>query len=116
LLDALDRYGRSGRFYYLDILGDEPQQWENPSDLWDLAERVAEESDTRLSRLKTDALADIQNQALWDTFISSLNARMAESVRQWWEMICILGRHGVLGMNNKSFGFEAPPDMVGGQA
>ncbi|TDQ02306.1 hypothetical protein AXZ95_0579 [Leifsonia sp. 115AMFTsu3.1] len=115
ILDALDRYGRSGRFHYLDILGDEPQRLEDPARMWDEAENIAVDSNAELEAMRSRALEDLRDQTLWDSFITALNNTIADSIHRWWEVICVLGRHGVLGDDNRAFGFEAHPDSVGRQ-
>lgn len=115
ILDALDRYGQSGRFYYLDLLGDNPQSFENPARIWDDAENIAVDSNAELEAMRSRALNDLQDQGLWDNFVAALNTAIADSIHRWWEVICVLGRHGVLGDDNKAFGFEAHPDSVGRQ-
>ena len=52
------------------------------------------------------------DQAEFDEFLSALNAKIADSLHRWWEMIAFLGRRGVLGDTGKVFGFEADPDAV----
>lgn len=116
VLEALDCYGRSGRFYYLDILGDEPQRLEDPAWMWDEAENIAVESNVELAATRSRALDDPRDQGLWDSFIKALNNTIADSIHRWWEVTCVIGRHGVLGDDNKAFGFEAHPDSVGRQA
>lgn len=48
LLEALDAYGRSGRFFYLDELAEEPQAWESPRGLWQATEAAAVEQHPHL--------------------------------------------------------------------
>lgn len=114
ILDALDTYGRSGRFYNLDMLGEQPQSWDSPIGYWDSIESAALASDAELNARYHAALAS-GDQPEFDEFLSALNAKIADSLHRWWEMIAVLGRHGVLGETGKVFGFEAHPDAVGRQ-
>ena len=41
LIAALNRFGKEGRFYYLDVLAENPQREESPQSYWVAAERAA---------------------------------------------------------------------------
>ena len=41
MVDCLDMYGLQGRFYFLDLLGDEPQQRDAPQRCWIAVETAA---------------------------------------------------------------------------
>ncbi|PPG64180.1 hypothetical protein C5C27_04100 [Rathayibacter sp. AY2B7] len=113
LLDALDAYGRSGRFYNLDLLADEPQSWDSPSEKWTLVENCAIDASPELQALRDAGFAG-DNMA-FDQLTRDINNAIADSLHRWWEAIAVLGRHGVLGDHNKAFGFEVHPDAVGRQ-
>lgn len=114
LVDALDMYGRSGRFYYLDLLGERPQAWESPNDYWQRIEDAAMK-DHRLSELMANALADLSDKARWDAFLQALNGRVAGSLEGLWTMVAVAGRNHLLGEAGGVFGFEVHPSAVGTQ-
>lgn len=113
LLDALDAYGRSGRFYNLDLLADEPQSWDSPSEKWTLVENCAIDASPELQALRDAGFAG--DNTAFDQLTRDINNAIADSLHRWWEAIAVLGRHGVLGDHNKAFGFEVHPDAVGRQ-
>lgn len=113
VLAALDMYGQSGRFYFLDQLGSAPQNRDSPDGYWDAIEQAALANP--VLRTQFDAALASGDSDEWDAFIVALNGTIADSVTRWWEMIAILGRHGVLGTSGKVFGFEVHPDAVGTQ-
>lgn len=109
---ALDAYGRSGRFYYLDILGEKPQVWQNPRDLWQEAETAAVQSDDAIRAVYSRAIEE-NSQPLFDEVVDRLHHLMADSIERWWEMITVLGRNGLLGSMGRNFGFETHPNSAG---
>lgn len=114
LLEALDMYGRSGRFYYLDLLAENPQSFDNPSGYWNQIDAAALLEPGLKAKFHV-ASADVSNQAAWDDFHSSLHGAVADSVERLWTMIAVLGRNNVMGETGSTFGFEVHPDMVGRQ-
>ncbi|KQQ19990.1 hypothetical protein ASF48_13930 [Rathayibacter sp. Leaf299] len=113
LLDALDAYGRSGRFYNLDLLADEPQSWDSPSAQWTLVENCAIDASPELQALRDAGFAG--DMAAFNRLTRGTNTAIADSLHRWWEAIAVLGRHGLMGEHNKAFGFEVHPNAVGRQ-
>lgn len=114
LLEVLDRYGRSGRFYNLDLLGDTPQSELAPDAMFDAVEQAAM-ADPEVAATYTAAMADVSGQDAWDTFYATLRARIARSVEEAWEMLSRLGMHGVFGELGKFMGADLRADSVGRQ-
>ena len=106
LLDALDAYGRSGRFYYLNALAESTQPWESPTALWDATEQaaIAQHAEIR-------ALLGGPTEAL-NRLPVALHHAVADSLLQWWTMVAWSARHGALGDRGRQFGFEAHPDSA----
>lgn len=113
LMAALSRYGQSGRFYYLDELALSPQTGEDPSHMWSEAENVALRLDP-VMKAKFEA-ASGSAPDVFDAFIHELEARMAESIERWWDVIALAGKHGILGERGKAWGFDVEKSMVGRQ-
>jgi hypothetical protein len=103
LLSALNRYGKEGRFYYLDALAEDPQREESPQSFWDVAERVALENDPELNALFQRMIKDF---SLSDEFYRSLNGRMAESLQRFWDLVAMAGVQGVLGKRGEAWGSD----------
>jgi hypothetical protein len=114
LIAALDMYGRIGRFYYLDLLGDNPQAWESPDAFWDAIEHAALQ-DPEVEASYAAAMESVSSNDLWDRFYSRLNKRIAVSVERLWALVAVCGRNHLLGETGGAFGFEVHPDAVGRQ-
>ncbi|MFE9658299.1 hypothetical protein [Micromonospora sp. NPDC006431] len=114
LVEALDMYGRMGRFYYLDQLGDSPQPWVSPNDAWQKVESAAL-ADPAVAAVHRAATADIGNNEVWDRFIRALKERIATAIERVWIMVAVSGRNHALGETGSTFGFEVHPDAVGRQ-
>lgn len=106
LLEALDAYGRSGRFFYLDELAEEPQAWESPRSLWQATEAAAIEQHPHL-----EAAFGGTAEALEALPVAIRNA-IADSLLAWWEMVAGIARHGAFGARGRKFGFEVHPDAA----
>lgn len=113
IIRTLDVYGRMGRFYYLDKLGDTSQAV-NPDAVWDDVEHAAR-TDPDVSALFDRALADVNDNAIWDALTRALHNRIADSVERTWTMIAVVGRNHALGETGTVFGFEIHPSAVGRQ-
>lgn len=111
---ALDSYGQSGRYYYLDLLGEAPQKWDDPRAYWHEIELAAMD-DPSIASASSTATGAVSDNALWDRFHRLLRERIATAVERLWIAIAVCGRHGVLGEAGKTFGFEVHPDAVGRQ-
>ncbi len=113
LIEALDLYGRMGRFYYLDLLGDDPQPV-SPDEAWQKIERIAL-ADPDVSVLYQRAVGQVNDNTAWDVAHRALNERIATSAERVWLMIAVCGRNRALGETGQLFGFEVHPDAVGHQ-
>lgn len=114
LIAALGRYGQSGRFYYLDVLGDAPQEWESPEEHWQHIEDAVM-LEPEIKDLFNVAMNSISDNELWDSFHRSLHERIALAIERLWEMIAVSGRNHALGEAGTQFGFEVHPRSVGRQ-
>ena len=114
LITALDMYGRSGRFYHLDLLGEAQHHRESPSSYWQEVESAAS-SDADIQQLLSAAIKDSMNNDLWDSLQLMTNQRIAESIEGLWEAVAVCGRNHALGEVGDQFGFEVHPNAVGRQ-
>lgn len=113
VIDTLDLYGRMGRFYYLDQLGDSPQDV-NPDDLWQKIEDAALTlPDVALLHERT--FAHLQDRNAYQELLEALNERTALAVERVWLAIAAAGINGALGATGVLFGHEVHPDAVGRQ-
>ncbi|MFC5370760.1 hypothetical protein [Arcanobacterium bovis] len=103
ILDTLDRYGKSGRFYYLDALGDNPQTQESPKDYWEKVENKVIEMDPSLQDLLHRY---ISRECRREEYIQTLTAKIAESLETWRELIAVAAKQGVLGDRAKTLGCD----------
>lgn len=113
VIEALDMYGRMGRFDYLDQLGDDPQPV-SPDGAWQKIESAAL-TDPDVAALHRRAIDHVGDNEMWEVFIGGLNERIATSVERVWIMIAVCGRNHVIGETGGAFGFEVHPDAVGRQ-
>lgn len=113
IIEALDLYGRMGRFFYLDQLGDDPQSV-SPDAAWDKIEQAAL-ADSNVSALYQEAMGNVNDNAAWGQFTSALHERIAIAVERVWVAVAVCGRNHALGETGSTFGFEVHPDMVGRQ-
>lgn len=114
LIAALGRYGQSGRFYYLDLLGDAPQDWESPEGHWQQIEDAVM-LEPEIKALFNEAMKSAPNNELWDSLHRSINERIALAIERLWEMIAVSARNHALGEAGTQFGFEVHPNAVGRQ-
>lgn len=114
LIAALDRYGRKGRFFYLDLLGEDPQPWESPEGYWQEIENAVTDQ-PEIAALYTAAIADVSNSGLWDRAHQALNDRIADAILGLWEMISRSAINHVFGETGDLFGWEVRPGSVGRQ-
>lgn len=101
LIAALNRYGKEGRFYYLDALAENPQREESPQSYWDEAERATLQAEPELNSLFSRMKSDF---SLSDEFYQRLNARVADSLEKWWNLVALAAVQGVLGERGKTWG------------
>lgn len=114
LIAMLGRYGQSGRFYYLDLLGDAPQQWDSPTEYWQLVEDVVVREPDVAAAFEAASNA-VSNNDLWDHLHRTIHERIALALERLWEMIAICGRNHALGQTGSTFGVEIHPNAVGHQ-
>jgi hypothetical protein len=114
LLAALDRYGRTGRFYNLDMLADSPQPEASPAMMWDEAER-ATLAEPRIVELQLIATELLSNNEAWDAFYAGVQGSAADSVERLWEMISRVGINHALGVTGATMGWEIAQTSVGHQ-
>lgn len=113
IIEALDLYGRMGRFFYLDQLGADPQSV-SPDAAWDKIEQAAL-ADSNVSSLFQRAMGNVNDNAVWSQFTSALHGRIAIAVERVWIAVAVCGRNHALGETGTTFGFEVHPDLVGRQ-
>lgn len=111
VIDALDMYGRMGRFYYLDQLGDDPQPV-SPVDAWQNIEQAAL-TDPTVASLYQRATENVGDNEAWERFIRVLHDRIALAMERIWITIAVCGRNHPLEEARGAFGFEVHPDAVG---
>lgn len=105
ILSALDSYGRSGRFYYLDQLAEQPQSWQSPRDDWDDLEQA-------ISNDRPELLADLTgSNEDWRRPRTEINAVIAVSVTAWWEMIFRFWIQGAAGQFGKQHSTAINPNI-----
>ncbi len=113
VIEALDTYGRMGRFYYLDELGAAPQPV-SPDDTWQNIEQAAL-TDPAVAALYQEAMKNVGDNQAWEEFIRALHERIAGAVERLWIAVAVCGRNHALGETGGTFGFEVHPDAVGRQ-
>jgi len=105
ILSALDTYGRSGRFYYLDKLAEQPQPWQSPRDTWDELEQA-------ISNDRPELLADLAGSNEGNLRArAEINAVIAASVTVWWEMIFRFWVQGAVGQFGKQHSSAINPNL-----
>lgn len=105
LMATLNRYGQSGRFFYLDHLADgKPDEWEPPIEYWH-----------RLESSVTDAHPEIltmiasPDQATADKGYRTLSAYSAKSLERWWHLIHRCAIQQCFGERGATIGWEIWP-------
>ena len=114
LLEVLDRYGQSGRFYNLDLLAEDPQRELAPDELFRAVEHTAM-AEPEVLRTYTAAMSNVSDQAAWDEFYATLRGRIARSIEQAWEMLSRVGMHGAFGPVGNLLGVDLRAESVGRQ-
>jgi hypothetical protein len=114
MLDALDAYGRAGRFYYLDILARAPQDWVGPAVAWTEVELAARQDPT-IAELEVRAFENIGDNSAFDALLKAINERIATSVETVWDAIVGCGKNHLMGRAGDIIGHEADPAMTGRQ-
>ena len=105
LVATFNRYGLSGRFYYLDHLAQgRPSDWEAPIEFWN-----------RLEQSVTDARPEILSLILSSDRGESergyalLSHASAKSLNNWWHLVYRAAIQGCFGERGKTIGFEIWP-------
>jgi hypothetical protein len=89
-LDALDRFGDKGRFYFLDSLGEKPQPEMAPHFMWmGMTSAIMEADANLLSRMSTPKG--------WQEARPELNQVIVASLERWWEFYRAAWTTGVNG-------------------
>lgn len=113
VLDTLNRYGKSGRFYYLDALGNNCQEDKSPKHYWEKVEDEARKMDPSLQDLLHRY---ISRECRREEYIQTLTAKIAECLETWRELIAVAAKQGVLGDRAKDWGhsLKLPESQVEG--
>ena len=114
LVDALDAYGRMGRFFYLDQLGDSPQTWKGPADAWSEIE-AAVLLDPELSEMRDQSFASLADSQLWQSVLDGINEGIATTVELLWDTVAACGKNNLMGRAGVVLGFEVHRSAVGRQ-
>jgi hypothetical protein len=77
-LEALDRFGDQGRFYFLDSLGEKPQPEAAPHFMWMGMTSAIMDADANL-------LARMSTPRGWQEARPELNRVIVASLERWWE-------------------------------
>lgn len=101
LFATLSRYGRSGRFHYLDILATGARgRFDAPASYWDRLElQVASELGG----------APTGDNAEFEAFLRRVSAAIAHELDVWWFVMHRLGVQGCFGELGKKCGWEIWP-------
>lgn len=92
------RYGRSGRFHYLDILAtDSRSRFDPPADYW---ERLEQEAIDLLGGYRGGTSGEL------DALLSRVSATIANELDVWWFAMHRLGVQGCFGELGKKMGWE----------
>ncbi|NMO57825.1 hypothetical protein HH310_42515 [Actinoplanes sp. TBRC 11911] len=98
-LEALDRFGDAGRFYYLDVLASATQTQVAPQTLWSDMTTTIAESDPSL-------LADLASVERYDQGRQQLNDTMTAALTGWWDLYVAAWRTGAIGDEAKQYARE----------
>lgn len=98
LFATLSRYGRSGRFHYLDVLATDSQgEFDPPADYWQLLERETVEN---LGGYPDGASEEFER------FLVRVSAKIASELNVWWFVMHRLGVQGCFGELGKQLGWQ----------
>ncbi|XKH55534.1 hypothetical protein LG293_09680 [Citricoccus nitrophenolicus] len=111
LIAALSRYGRGGRFHYLDLLGDAPDKWDSPIGYWQRVEQAAMQEPHLIAALN-DAMGAPADSELWTRAHGGTQDRIASALEGLWETIAVCGSNNMLGPAGKLFGSALHPRSV----
>lgn len=101
LFATFARYGKSGRFHYLDLLAtDKPVSEDSPTAYWDRVELHIRTTEPDFHDIPYG-----DNQAL-DKYEARLRGRVADELEVWWFCVHRLGVQGCFGDLGKKIGWE----------
>lgn len=104
LMATLSRYGRSGRFHYLDILAtDIPSEHDAPNHLWDAVEQQTTRTRPGLQELPRGSIEE------FDAYLDGISAAIADEFEIWWFCLHRLGVQGCFGDVGKKIGWDIWP-------
>ena len=105
LVATLDRYGRSGRFYYLDHLAEgKPSDWEAPIEFWNRLERSITNDRPELLTVLANG-----NPEEVDMAYLAMSAASAKSLDNWWHLVHRFGIQKCFGERGATIGWEIWP-------
>ena len=108
LLAALDDYGSGGRFFWLDQLGQSPQQRDRPDAVWDQALTAARDSDPAVTSRFWDNVHDHPEM----DHVRELHDLVSRSMVRWWSMLARTGQWGAFGELGKQLAAAYVPTMA----
>ncbi|GID29133.1 hypothetical protein [Paractinoplanes brasiliensis] len=95
VLAALERFGENGRFFFLDSLGDSPQQTTSPHMLWaGMVSSIMRADPQMTARMTTPE--EMESRA-------DLNEVIVASLTGWWEFYRAAWTTGAIGENAKKY-------------
>ncbi|MBT2485727.1 MULTISPECIES: hypothetical protein [unclassified Microbacterium] len=98
LFATLSRYGRSGRFHYLDVLATDDQgEFDPPAEYW---ERLEREAAVILGGYPGGTPEE------FEAFLRRVSATMAHELDVWWFVMHRLGVQGCFGELGKKMGWK----------
>ncbi|MEV6350995.1 hypothetical protein [Actinoplanes sp. NPDC051851] len=99
VLEALDRFGNAGRFYYLDLLASATQPQDAPQTLWTNMTTALTTGEPRL-------LADLASVDRYEAGRRQLNEMVAAALIGWWELYAAAWRTGAIGKEAQRYSPE----------
>ncbi|MBB2940504.1 hypothetical protein FB565_000208 [Actinoplanes lutulentus] len=95
VLTALERFGKTGRFFFLDALGESPQPTTSPHMLWvGMVSSIIKADPVMSARMMTQE--DMQSRV-------DLNQVIVSSLTGWWEMYRAAWTTGAIGEDAKKY-------------
>ncbi len=104
VLQVLERYADTGRFYNLDVLADATQPEPAPEHLWRKVEDVAIAADPDSEGI----VADLSGPG-FDKGRQRINRALADSLDRWHELYYRAWTHGVIGDEAKRYAVALNP-------
>lgn len=107
VIKALRNYADAGRYHHLDQIRGAGRASSSSRDMWNEVEGAAVEHDPSLA---TEYAIVRDGSGDWPAFELHLRAVVADSIKRWVSIICLVGFHGVLGDDWKAIGADLLPD------